>query len=137
VASAPTERTAATPWLLVLGALGAWSIVPPYIGPALGLELDVPSRVEFADHVVPGVLVAALSFLALVWAVRGASPTNSPPVLAAIGVCLLAGVWETTTHAPLLAEAGDPGSPWGAVLLHATPGPAIVTLSLWLLLRGR
>ena len=124
-------------WLTVLGALGAWSIVPPYLGPALGLELDVSSGVEFADHVIPGALVVTFSWLAVLGITRGARIADSLPVLGAIGVCLLAGVWETSSHVPLLAEAGDAGSPWGAVLLHATPGPAITALALWLMVRGR
>ena len=134
---APTEGRKATCRLALLGALGAWSIAPPYVGPAFGLELDVSSRVEFADHVMPGALVVALSGLAL-FATRGATrAADRLPVLAAIGVCFLAGVWETASHVPLLAQAGEPQSPWGAVFLHATTGPAIAALALWLIVRPR
>jgi len=35
--------------------IGAWSLLPPYSGPAL----DTETRVEIADHIVPGVLVLA------------------------------------------------------------------------------
>ena len=136
---APDARTRprdATRWLAVLGALGAWSILPPYVGPAVGLELDVPSRVELVDHVVPGAAVVALSGAALL-AVRGGTDAGDGlAVLAAACLCFLAGVWETASHIPLLADAGDPGAPWGAVLLHLTPGPALSALSLWLVLRG-
>ena len=86
---------------------------------------------------IPGVLVAALACLALFAITRGGRAPDSLTVLAALGGCLLAGVWETSSHAPLLAQAGEAGSPWGAVLLHATPGPAIAALALWLLLRLR
>lgn len=92
---------------------------------------------EFADHVIPGVLVVALSCVALFAIARGGRAADSPSVLAALGGCLLAGVWETSSHAPLAAQAGEAGSPWGAVLLHATPGPAIAALSLVLVLRLR
>lgn len=110
-------------------------MAPPYLGPALGLELDVPSRVEVVDHVIPGAVVVALSALALLATRDGSRAPDGLLVLAAVGGCLLAGVWETSSHVPLLAEAGERGSPWGAVLLHATAGPAIAGLSLWLILR--
>ena len=119
--------------LVALCALALWSIVPPYLGPAIGLELDVPSSVEVVDHVVPGLAAAACALLALHWARRG--ETDSIRILAALGVAALAGLFQTVTHVPLVLEAGGPQQPVDSVVLHATPGPLLMGLALWLLLR--
>ena len=120
-------------WLIALAALAAWSIVPPYLGPLVGLELDVASSVEVVDHVVPGVTAIAAALIALADARRGAS--DSVRALAALGVCALAGLFQTVTHATLVLDAGDPLRPVDTVILHATPGPALLGLSLFLMLR--
>jgi hypothetical protein len=119
--------------LIALCALALWSIVPPYLGPAVGLELDVAASVEVVDHVVPGLAAAAAALLALERARRG--ETDSPRVLAALGVGVLAGLFQTVSHITLVLEAGEPQAPVGAVVLHATPGPLLLGLSLWLLLK--
>jgi hypothetical protein len=131
---ATTGRDRAIAWRILLVALGAWSIVPPYLGPEVGLELDVSSSVEFVDHVVPGIVVVAAGGLALVLARRRAA--ESMLGLAATGACFLAGLWSTTSHVPLWLDAGESDTPWDSVLLHATSGPAIMALALWLLLRA-
>ena len=107
--------------------------MPPYLGPLIGLELDVSSTVEVVDHVVPGLSAAAAAYLALLYARRG--ETESVPMLAALGVCVLAGLFQTVSHATLVLDAGGPLQPVDAVILHATPGPLLLVLSLWLLLR--
>jgi hypothetical protein len=56
-------------------------------------------------------------------------------VMVLMGVCALAGLWQTVTHAPLEFDGGEPGSPWDSVLLHSTPGPVLVALSVWLFIR--
>jgi hypothetical protein len=122
----PLER-----WLLVLAAVAAWSIVPPYLGPLIGLDLDVPSSTEIVDHVIPGVCAIAAALLARVHVQRGAS--ESMQVLAALGVCTLAGLFQTASHATLVLDAGGPLRPVETVILHATVGPALMLLSLWLL----
>ena len=119
--------------LIALCALALWSIVPPYLGPAVGLELDVPSSVEVVDHVVPGLAAATAALLALLWARRG--ETDSVRVLSALAVGVLAGLFQTVSHITLVLEAGEPQAPVGAVVLHASPGPLLLALSLWLLLR--
>ena len=53
------------------------------------------------------------------------------------GVCVLAGLFQTVSHATLVLDAGGPQQPVGAVVLHATPGPALLLFSLWLLLRSQ
>ena len=123
------------PWLTVLVVVSAWSIVPPYFGPSLGLELDVASSVEVVDHVLPGAVALAGSGMALLLARNG--DTESLSALGALGACALAGLWETVSHASLVLDAGDPGRPWGAVAFHAWPGPVILVLSLVLLLTPR
>jgi hypothetical protein len=128
-----TDRTRAVLWRGLLTALGAWSILPPYIGPDLGLALDVSSSVEFVDHVVPGVVVVVCGGLSMLLARGGAA--DSMLALGALGICALAGLWSTVSHLPLWADAGESGTPWGSVLLHATAGPAVLALSLWLLVR--
>lgn len=120
-------------WLVALAALAAWSIVPPYLGPLVGLELDVPSSVEVVDHVLPGLCAVVAACLALPYARRG--DADSIRVLTALGVCALAGLFQTASHFTLVLNAGGRLQPVDAVVLHASPGPALLIVSLWLLLR--
>ena len=132
----PSNASARTPlerWLIALAALAAWSIVPPYLGPLIGLDLDVAATVEVVDHVLPGLCAVAAAYIALVEVRRG--QTDSFRALAALGVCALAGLFQTVSHATLALNAGSPGHPVDSVVLHATPGPLLLGLSLWLLLR--
>lgn len=120
--------------------IGALSILPPYVGPPLGLELDVADDVEVVDHVVPGGVVVVCAALAAVVARRGRDERLGAPglalALALPGLCFLAGLWQVATHVPLVADAGEPQAPWGGVLLHAAAGPVILVLALWLTLRA-
>jgi hypothetical protein len=120
-------------WLIALAALAAWSIVPPYLGPLIGLELDVTATLEIVDHVIPGLCAVAGALLALEQARRGEA--DSIRALVALGVCVLAGLFQTVSHTTLVLSAGGPQQPVGSVVLHATPGPVLLVLSLWLLLR--
>lgn len=126
-ARSPFER-----WLIALAALSLWSIVPPYLGPVIGLELDVPSSVEVVDHVLPGLIACAGALIARAEVRMGSA--DSIRALAALGVCTLAGLFQTVTHATLVLDAGGPLQPVDSVVLHASPGPALLLLSLWLLL---
>lgn len=119
-------------WLIALAAVAIWSIVPPYLGPLVGLELDVEASVEVVDHVLPGVIACAGALIALAEVRAGAA--DSTRALVALGACTLAGLFQTVTHAPLVLDAGGPLTPIDSVLLHASPGPALLVLSLWLLL---
>jgi len=123
----PIER-----WLIALAGLALWSIVPPYLGPLVGLDLDVASSVEVVDHVLPGVCAFAAALIALAQVRAGAA--DGTLALAALGVCALAGLFQTVTHVPLVLDAGGPLQPVDSVVLHSTPGPALLLLSLWLLL---
>ena len=132
----PAQPPAAKPlerWLTALAVLAAWSIVPPYLGPLIGLELDVASSVEVVDHVIPGLAAVAAALIARSEVRRG--DPESIRALAALGVCALAGFFQAVTHFTLVMDAGGPLQPVGAVVLHATPGPALMALSLWLMLR--
>jgi hypothetical protein len=122
------DRPRRTARLAALAAVAVWSIVPPYLGPAIGLELDVASSVEVVDHAVPGVLVLVLVALMRV--------TDNDESAAALGACALCGLWVTTSHATLVLDGGEEGKPWDAVLFHATPGPVLLALSVWLVLRA-
>lgn len=122
-------------WRVALALLGAWSTVPPYLGPAIGLDLNVKDSVEVVDHVLPGVLVVLCAGFAALQVRRSEAAEDSTVGLVLMGTCALAGLWQTVTHAPLVADGGDPGSPWDSVILHATPGPLLVLLSIWLFMR--
>ena len=115
--------------------LGAVSILPPYLGPAVGLELDVRAKVEVVDHVVPGLVVVVCGALAALLARRGEAVAEGALALGLTGLCFLAGLWQTATHVPLVLDAGGQATPWDAVLLHSTVGPVIAALALWLTLR--
>ncbi len=113
---------------LAVGALGAWSVAVPYAGRALGLEVNVAPSLEVIDHVVPGAVVVAcagFSYLKL----RDASAPTSLSYLIAVGVSLLAGLWITTTHLPLLAAATRGSVQWGPALWHSLPGLPMPILS--------
>lgn len=102
---------------------GAWALLPPYTGPAL----NTAARVEFADHVVPGVAVVAISALALVVARRPGADRFL--FGAGLGV-ILAGFWMTATHLPLLLQATRAQAPWGATVYHSLPGLAVLVLGV-------
>jgi hypothetical protein len=113
--------------------VGAWSIAVPYVGPVLGLDLDVTDKVEVVDHVVPGMLVVACA-IALLWLARrgGSGSLLSMGLACAIA---LAGMWITATHVPLLLDAGRGVVPWGTALFHTASGPVILALALARVLR--
>lgn len=120
-------------WLVALLAVGVWTILPPYVGPLVGLDLDVSSTVEAIDHLLPGLLTILAAGAAL--ALERRRRSDSVPAFAALAVCALAGLFQTVTHVPLVGDAGSPLAPVGSVVLHSTPGPVLLALSLWLLLR--
>ncbi len=122
-----------------LGALaifGALSTLPPYLGPQIGLELgEIADKVEVVDHVIPGVLTFLAAGACFLLLPSGRIRMDSMLLAIAVAVCMLAGVWETSSHVPLVLDGGQAGSPWGAVILHSALGPLLAALSLWLVLR--
>ena len=124
----PTGRRPA----VVLALLGAWAIAVPWLARALGLALDVPTRLEVIDHVVPGLVVLACS--GLLGHPRTCGAPGSLPRLALLGVCALSGIWITATHLTLVPEALDGTTGWGPALMHLSAGPAVVVAALAALL---
>ncbi len=83
-------------------------------------------RVEVADHIVPGLVVILVSVAALVMAPPGRPPGNA--LLLAGLVVLLAGLWMTATHVPLVLQATRDEAPVGAVVYHSLPSLAVAML---------
>lgn len=88
--------------------IGAWALLPPYSGPALATE----TRVEVADHVVPGVVVLAVSVAAVLVSRRA---KGGGALFGAGLIVILAGIWMVATHVPLAAQ-GSRGEPPGEPL---------------------
>ena len=120
---------------LALALLGGLSMLPPYVGPPLGLGLDVRTSVEVVDHVLAGALVALCGGLAALLVRRRPQAQAGVPVLVLYSTAFLAGLFQTAAHAPLLLEAGEPLTPWGAVVLHSTLAPVITVTALLLVAR--
>jgi hypothetical protein len=120
-------------WAAALVGLAAWAIAVPWLAAAVGLELDVATRLEIADHVIPGlVMLAGAALLAM----RGGMP-GSTVWLGAGAVAFLTGLWITATHVPLIPDALEGVAPWGAALLHLSAGPPILVLGVCMLLRSQ
>lgn len=111
----------------LLTLLAIWLAVVPFVGPALGFELDVPTRLEVIDHVVPGVVVLIAAVTALL--LRG-RPIAQYAFAVAAGASLLAGIWALSTHVPLMVQANQDIVPWSTALFHTAPGPVVVLVSL-------
>lgn len=116
-------------WATALAGLAAWAMAVPWLAAAVGLELDVATRLEIADHVIPGLVMLAGAALL---AARGGPPGSTVSVGAA-GVAFLTGLWITATHVPLIPEALEGVAPWGAALVHLSAGPPILALGVWML----
>jgi hypothetical protein len=94
--------------------IGIWAMIPPYVGPGL----NTAASAEFADHVVPGVVVVAVSLAALWLGERG---PNGVLLFAGGLVIVLAGLWMIVTHVPLVAQANRGDASWPAVIHHSLP----------------
>lgn len=103
--------------------LGVWSMLPPFTGPPLNTE----TRVEVADHVMPGIVMLVASVAALVLTRR----RSRPALMLGTGLLvLLAGLWMTATHVPLVAQAARDDAPTGATIYHSVPGLVVLALGL-------
>lgn len=109
-------------------AVGVLAVLPPYVGPHLATE----ARVEFVDHVVPGVVVLAVSAAALA-AGRRLPRAGTAMFAAGLGI-VLAGLWMVATHVPLVAQALRDQAPLVATVWHTTPGVMVTAFgALWAL----
>lgn len=109
------DRTAPRAWTLI--ALGVVGVLPPYVGPALGLVVTTRPIVEVVDHVLPGLAVVAVGVVALVRGRIG---------LTGAVVAFLGGVWMAGTHVPLLLQVPSGGVGAAAALFHTLPGFAVL-----------
>ena len=106
-------------------AVGVWALLPKFSGPVL----NTSDRVEIADHVVPGIVILAVSAAAVLVARRRSGSSGTP--LFVIGlVVALAGLWMTATHVPLVAQASRDEVPWDGAVYHSLPGLAVLLLGL-------
>jgi len=118
-------------WALALAGLAVWATVVPWLAKAVGLGLEVATRLEVVDHVVPGVIMLVGAALLA----TGAGAPGGRVWLGAGAIAFLTGLWITATHVPLIPDALDGLAPWGAALLHLSTGPPILILGLWMVLR--
>lgn len=106
--------------------VGVWALLPRYSGPALELG-PRGDQLEFVDHVVPGMVVIAISALALVLSRR----FDIAAVLFPAGLAIvLAGFWMVATHFPLVLQAMRDQAPWGATIYHSLPAVAVLVLGV-------
>jgi|GEM_PF-2467571 len=131
LASRPREAQRAT----LLAAIGAWTAVVPYIGNALGLDVNVKARVEVVDHVVPGVIVVVAALCLRALAARRPLAGEARALFAA-GVSFLAGFWVFATHVPLVSDAANSRLPWDAAIWHSIAALPVVALACWFVLRS-
>jgi predicted membrane channel-forming protein YqfA (hemolysin III family) len=131
VAFTPREVQRAT----LLAAIGAWTAVVPFIGNALGFDVNVNTRVEVVDHVVPGVIVVAAALYLRTLAARRALAGESRALFAG-GVSFLAGFWVFATHVPLVRDAAESRLPWDAAIWHSIAALPVVALACWFVLRS-
>lgn len=131
IASQPREAQRA----ILLAVIGAWTAIVPYLGKALGLVVNVPARVEFVDHVVPGVVIVAAA-LYLHRLARRRPLTGERHALLAAGATFLAGFWVLATHVPLLQDATQETVSWEAAIWHSISALPILALACWFVLRS-
>ncbi len=115
-----------TPWLLPVFGLvvGACATLPVLVGP----QLDVAYDVEIADHLIPGLVILAVSAVVLLVA-RSVSVSGSY-LLAAGLVVDLAALWMVATHLPLVAQAVRGDAPWGATIYHSASAVLMLGLGI-------
>ena len=104
--------------------VGVWAFLPKVVTP----PLNTSDRAEFADHVIPAILVLGASLAALT---RRNRPGLSLVPLMAGMVVVLAGFWMVATHIPLMAQAFNGDAPWAGSIYHTAA--ALATFGLGLL----
>jgi hypothetical protein len=129
---APAVTTAPGPdlaRLMPLVGLGValWASLPKYSGP----RLSVSSSKEFADHIVPAVVVLLASIAGIAASRRPQGP-GAIRFMAGMAV-LLAGLWMMATHIPLVsqtARGGPDAASWAATIYHTSAALAVFGLGL-------
>ncbi|MHB1535892.1 MAG: hypothetical protein ACYC1D_15045 [Acidimicrobiales bacterium] len=121
----PPQATGVPLPLLVAGLLvGLYAMAPGFYLAGL----NVKRGAEIVDHVVPGLVVLAMVFVAIRW---GAKSVNTMAVTGM--VVLLAGIWMTITHVGLFRQGLDHLAPWGPVIYHCSTALAVLALAVvWL-----
>ncbi|MDQ4133855.1 MAG: hypothetical protein M3179_11780 [Actinomycetota bacterium] len=114
-------------WWPVAGLIvGVWAALPRWVTPAI----NTSDRAEFADHVVPSMVLITVSIVTLV--VLRRSPESSSFMFVAGLVLVLAGLWMFATHVPLVAQALRDEAPWGATIYHSTNALTVLIFGiLW------
>jgi amino acid transporter len=102
-----------------------WASLPKYSGPFL----NTSDSAEFADHIVPAVLVAIVSIVALLSNRKAKGPT-AVPFFCGMAI-LLAGFWMVATHVPLISEAFRDLAPWAATVYHSSAAFAVFGFGLF------
>ena len=97
-------------------ALGLWGTLAPYAGP----EVPVSSTVEFADHVVPGVIILAMAIYSL---------HRTAFEFLTSAVALLAAFWMTITHVPLINDAARGAATWEGAIWMFAPSVSLLLLT--------
>ena len=94
--------------LIGLG-VAVWASLPQYSGP----KLNVSASKEFADHIIPAILVVLASIVGILAGRRPQGP-GALRLIAGMAV-LLAGLWMMATHIPLVLQtiAAGPTPPRG------------------------
>ncbi len=91
-----------------------WASLPKYSGPELTVRGGAAT--EFADHIVPAVVIAVASVVALLAWRRPTGPGLVPFFCAAL--VLLCGFWMLATHWQLLLQATRDEAPWPGAIYH-------------------
>lgn len=105
---------------LLLAVAAGWGLTAPQLTRWAGLMVNAGADKEFADHVVPGVIVLAVVAMTLA---RGRHS------LALALLAMLAGLWMTATHVLLLVQVTTGQVGLVAALVHTLPGVLILFLA--------
>jgi hypothetical protein len=122
-------ETRATPpelrrWLPLIGLfVGLWALLPKYVTP----PLNTSDTAEFADHVIPGVLILGASAACLLR--RNPQGLSLVPLIAGM-IVVLAGFWMVATHIPLVVQAFGGDAPWAGTIHHTASALAVFGLGL-------
>jgi hypothetical protein len=123
----PREAESTGAWVPFAGLLiGVWAIIPPYIK-AFG-DLGVDPDKEFADHVIPGIVVVAVCLLGC-FLLRAPEPAQMPLFVSGL-VISLAGLWMVSTHVGLIGQVQDGIVTGSQTAWHGIPGVAVLLLGV-------